>query len=111
MKILDAAIPRPYVRVFVLRTVLLWTALHVLTFSFTFTYRATLLGLAFTVFVILVDAERRNERRFLANLGVSRAAIALTVLVTASCLEIILVLIPQPLKDGLQRIMGGMIGG
>ena len=111
MKFLGGAIPRPYVRVFVLRTMLLWTALHVLTYSVTFTYRATLLGLAFTAFVILIDAGRRNERRFLANLGVSRAAIALTALLTASCLEIVLVLIPQTWKDGLQQIVGGMIGG
>lgn len=90
---------------------LLWITLHVLTRSVTHSFRAALLGLAFTAFVILVDAERRNERRFLANLGVSRAAIALTALLTAGCLEIVLVLIAQPLEDALRRIAGGMIGG
>ena len=106
MKLRIRALPRPYVRVFVVRTTLLWTALHVFSRSVTHSYRATLLGLAFAVFVILVDAERRNERRFLGNLGVSRLAIGLVVLVTAICLEIFLRLISEPLIDGLRLISG-----
>ena len=100
------ALPRPYVRVFVLRTTLLWVTLHVFTRSVTHSFRATLLGLAFAVFIMLVDAERRNERRFLANLGVSRLAIGLVVLVTAVCLEIFLRLISEPLIAALRLISG-----
>ncbi|MGD8698188.1 MAG: hypothetical protein PVJ43_02790 [Gemmatimonadales bacterium] len=73
----------------------------------THTSRALLLALAFTVIVLLLDAERRNERRFLANLGVSRLTIGGVVLVTALILELLLGLIPEPLLDGLRLIPGG----
>lgn len=98
-------------RVFVLRTALLWAALHAFTRSVTHSYRATLLGLAFAIFVVLVDAERRNERRFLANLGVSRLSIALVVLATAICFEVLLRLIASPLAEGLRLITGKAILG
>lgn len=80
--------------------------LHVFTRSVTHSFRATLLGLAFAVFIMLVDAERRNERRFLANLGVSRLAIGLVVLVTAIVLEVFLRLISEPLIAGVRLILG-----
>jgi hypothetical protein len=102
----NCTLPWPYVRVFVLRTALLWIAMHAFTRSVTHSFRATLLGLAFAVFFVLVDAERRNERRFLANLGVSRLPIGLVVLLTAVCLEILLRLISGPLIDGLRAITG-----
>lgn len=108
---LNALIPGPYVRVFVLRTALLWTALHVFTRTVTHTYRATLVGLVFAVFFVLLDAERRNERRFLANLGVSRLLIVLVVLATAISLEILLRLIAAPVVNGLRLITGRAIVG
>jgi hypothetical protein len=67
--------------------------------------------LAFAVVVILLDAERRNERRFLANLGVSRLAIASVILVTAIGLELLLRLVARTLIDGLRLISDGAIGG
>ncbi|MGD2216970.1 MAG: hypothetical protein PVJ64_09440 [Gemmatimonadales bacterium] len=81
--------PSPYVRAFVLRTTIVWLALHLLSFSPLFSLRGFLLAAAATVTLVLLDAERRNERRFLANLGVSRPAIGGIVLVTVTSLETI----------------------
>lgn len=72
----------------------------------THTSRAAVLALTFTILVVLLDAERRNERRFLANLGVSRLAIAFVVTVTAIVIELLLGLVPESLVDGL-RLIGG----
>lgn len=72
----------------------------------THTFRALLLALAFTVLVLLLDAERRNERRFLANLGASRLSIGGVIVLTALVLELLLGLIPEPLLDSL-RLMPG----
>jgi len=98
-------------RVFVLRAALVWIVLHIpsfaLTGSTTHTSRAAALALTFTILVILLDAERRNERRFLANLGVSRLAIGGVVAATAIVLELLLGRIPESLLDGLRLIGGG----
>lgn len=108
---MGGSIPGAYVRVFVLRTALLWVALHVFSRSVTHSYRATLVGLVFAVFVILADAERRNERRFLANLGVSRLSIGLVVLSTAICIELLLRLIAEPVVEVMRLIFGVAIDG
>jgi uncharacterized membrane protein len=81
--------PWPYVGAFILRATIVWLALHLLSFSPHFTLRAFLLAAAATVTLVLLDAERRNERRFLANLGVSRPAIGAIVLFTVTSLETI----------------------
>lgn len=81
--------PGPYVRAFVFRAVIVWAGLHFLSFSPLFTLRGFLLAAAATVSLVLLDAERRNERRFLANLGVSRLLIGTTVLLTVTGLEAI----------------------
>jgi hypothetical protein len=81
--------PWPYVRTFILRAIIVWLALHFLSFSLLFTLRGFLLAAAVTVILVLLDAERRNERRFLANLGVSRPVIGAVVLVTVLSLETI----------------------
>jgi hypothetical protein len=81
--------PWPYVRTFILRATIIWLALHLLSFSLVFTLRAFTLAAAATVALVLLDAERRNERRFLANLGVSRPAIGAVVLLTVTSLETI----------------------
>jgi hypothetical protein len=81
--------PWPYIRAFILRATIVWLALHLLSFSLAFTLRAFLLAAAATVALVLLDAERRNERRFLANLGVSRPAVGAVVLVTVTSLETI----------------------
>ena len=79
--------PWPYVRAFILRATIVWLALHLLSFSPLFTLRGFLLAAAATVALVLLDAERRNERRFLANLGVSRPAIGALILITVTTLE------------------------
>lgn len=81
--------PWPYVRAFILRAILVWLGLHLLSFSPLFNLRAFLLAAAATVTLVLLDAERRNERRFLANLGVSRPAVGGIVLLTVTSLETI----------------------
>ncbi|UCC83568.1 MAG: hypothetical protein JSW46_01135 [Gemmatimonadota bacterium] len=81
--------PWPYVRAFILRVIIVWSALHVLSFSLLFTLRGFLLAAAATLTLVLLDAERRNERRLLANLGVSRPAIGAIVLLTVMSLEAI----------------------
>jgi hypothetical protein len=86
-------LPPRYTAIFIWRTFLIWLCLHALTaiqggFR-AFTLKALLLALAATVAVALLDAERRNERRYLANLGVSRAGIGIVVLVTAVILEVL----------------------
>ena len=81
--------PWPYVRTFILRAIIVWLALHLLSFSLLFTLRGFLLAAAVTVTLVVLDAERRNERRFLANLGVSRPVIAAVVLMTVVSLETI----------------------
>lgn len=110
MSLRSRTLPLPYVRIFVLRAVIVWIGLHIpsfaLTGSMTHTSRAAVLALTFTILVILLDAERRNERRFLSNLGASRLAIAIVVMVTAVVLELLLRLVPESLLDGL-RLIGG----
>jgi len=81
--------PSPYVRAFIFRATIVWLALHALSFSPFFTLRGFILAAVATVALVLLDAERRNERRFLANLGVSRPAIAAIVLITVASLETI----------------------
>jgi hypothetical protein len=81
--------PWPYIRAFILRATIVWLALHLLSFSLVFGLRAFTLAAAATVTLVLLDAERRNERRFLANLGVSRPAIGAIVLLTITSLETI----------------------
>lgn len=81
--------PWPYVRAFILRAIIVWLALHLLSFSLLFGLRAFMLAAVATVTLVLLDAERRNERRFLANLGVSRPAIGAIVLLTVTSLETI----------------------
>jgi hypothetical protein len=79
--------PSPYLRAFIFRATVVWLGLHALSFSPFFTFRGFILAAAATVALVLLDAERRNERRFLANLGVSRAALAAVVLITVATLE------------------------
>jgi hypothetical protein len=84
-------LPWRYTAIFIWRTFLIWLCLHALTaiqggFR-AFALKAFLLALAATVAVALLDAERRNERRYLANLGVSRVGIGVVVLVAAVILE------------------------
>jgi hypothetical protein len=81
--------PSPYVRAFILRATIVWLGLHLLSYQLLFNLRAFLLAAAATVALVLLDAERRNERRFLANLGVSRPAVAVVALLTVTSLETI----------------------
>ncbi len=86
--------PRAYVGVFLWRTSLIWCAAHVLSRSLSaFTFRAFALALAVTVTLLLVDMQRRSERRFLANLGVSRLTVIAVVAIWFSLLEVALILI------------------
>jgi hypothetical protein len=93
-------LPGPYIRVYVWRTTLVWVALHAFSRSLNFSFRAFMLALAFTIAVLLLDAERRSERRFLANLGFSRAGIVAAILLTGSALEIVLRLVTRGLANG-----------
>jgi hypothetical protein len=83
--------PWPYIGAYVWRTMVVWTALHVGTFlaggPIYFTVRGLIFAVVVTIVVLLGDAERRTERRFLANLGVSRFAISGVIAVTALALE------------------------
>lgn len=92
--------PRPYVAVLVWRTLIVWSAVHVLSLTFVsletallLPFRSTVLALLVTVLLLLLDTERRSERRFLANLGVSRLGIAAVVTVAFLATEGILRLI------------------
>ncbi|UCC73984.1 MAG: hypothetical protein JSV86_05355 [Gemmatimonadota bacterium] len=68
--------PKRYVRVLFWRTLLLWSVLHILTFQLsTFPFGGFVLAFVSTAVVLVADAERRRERRFMANLGVSRVAV------------------------------------
>ena len=66
----------------------------------------SLFALAVTVILVLLDAERRSERRFLANLGISRAGIGAVALLTALGLEVLLLFVAEPLS---QFIAGGLL--
>jgi hypothetical protein len=96
-------LPWPYVRVFALRTAIIWLALHVATLlvtgSLVFPFRSFVFALAITVTLVVLDAERRGERRFLANLGVSRVSIVLAILFTAAGFELLLRLLPGGWAD------------
>jgi hypothetical protein len=68
--------PSKYVAVYFVRTLVIWLAMHVMSFRFeAFSFPMLLLALAVMLFLVIGDAERRGERRFLANLGVSRIAL------------------------------------
>lgn len=93
--------PWPYIGAYVWRTLVVWTALHVGTLAVPggpiyFTVRGLIFALAVTIVVLLGDAERRTERRFLANLGVSRYAISGLITTTALAFE-----------STLRLVMGG----
>ena len=96
-------LPWRYVRVFALRTAIIWLALHVATLLVTLTpaypFRSFVFALAITITLILLDAERRGERRFLANLGVSRVSIVLVALFAAGGLELLIRLLAGGLAD------------
>lgn len=83
--------PWPYIVAFVWRTLVVWTALHAGTAALDgqlyFSFPGLIFALAITIALLLADAERRAERRFLANLGVSRYAIAGVIATTALALE------------------------
>jgi hypothetical protein len=83
--------PWPYIGAYVWRTLIVWTSLHVGALAvggpIYFTVRGFIFALAVTIVVLLGDAERRTERRFLANLGVSRYAISSVITTTALALE------------------------
>lgn len=88
------------------RTLIVWSAIHVLSLTFVsletallLPFRSTVLALLVTVLLLLLDTERRSERRFLANLGVSRVAIAAVVMVAFVATEVILRLIAGGLTD------------
>ena len=98
--------PRPYVAVLVWRTLIVWSAVHVLSLTFVsletallLPFRSLVLALLVTVLLLLLDTERRSERRFLANLGVSRMAIGAVVTVAFLTTEVILRLILGGLVD------------
>jgi hypothetical protein len=68
--------PSKYMVVYFVRTLIIWLAMHILSFRFeAFSFPMLLLALAVMLFLVIGDAERRGERRFLANLGVSRVAL------------------------------------
>lgn len=98
--------PRPYIAVLVWRTLIVWAAFHVVSLTFVsletallLPFRSTVLALLVTVLLLLLDTERRSERRFLANLGVSRLAIAAVVTAAFVATEGILRLIVGGLVD------------
>ena len=89
--------PWPYIGAYVWRTLLVWTMLHAGLLAaggpLYFTPRGLIFALAVTIVVLLGDAERRTERRFLANLGVSRIAISGIVATAGLALEVTLRLV------------------
>lgn len=75
--------PWKYVGVLAWRTLIVWLALHVMIRAMggplVYTAQGMLFALAVILVVVLADAERRRERRFLGNLGVSRAGMGAVV--------------------------------
>ncbi|UCF20311.1 MAG: hypothetical protein JSU87_02565 [Gemmatimonadota bacterium] len=86
--------PWPYMGIFLWRTFLIWCAAHVLSFRLgAFPFRSFVLALAAAVILLLLDVQRRSERRFLANLGVSRLAVVGIIAAGFSILELALFLV------------------
>lgn len=84
-------LPWPFLLIFVWRTLFVWLSLHALVLgvagSLLFSYHALLLALVATLAILLIDLERRRERRFLANVGVSRFAVGAVIVSSALALE------------------------
>ena len=93
--------PWCYIAVYFWRTLVIWAALHIVVYAenrtVSVSFRVFVLAVAVAVLLLLLDAERRSERRFLANLGVSRAAL---IGVIATCF--------LSLEGALKLIAGGL---
>ncbi len=95
--------PARYVGVLLWRTAVLWLAFHTAAFmldgGLSFSFRARLFLVAVTVALLLLDARRRSERRFFANLGVGAVAIAGAVVGSFLAFEVMV----HVLAEGLLR--------
>lgn len=84
---LECAVPREFVRAYAVRAGVVWTFLRVLVAAVgpsPWSVQGLALAAVATLFIVLLDAEVRYERRFLANLGLGRrwiSSVALTTIV------------------------------
>lgn len=79
--------PREFVRAYAVRAAVVWIGLRVLVAAIgpsPWSVQGLALAVVAALYIVLVDAEVRYERRFLANLGLGRRrilSVALTIIV------------------------------
>ena len=85
--------PREFVRAYAIRGALIWVGLRLVVAGIgesPWSVQGLALATLATLFIVLMDAEVRYERRFLANLGLGRRRISAVVLTTVIVIEVAL---------------------